>query len=126
MLTFYSLYDVLVDHIYAWSTFCPPDAVRVVILGQDPYHAPGQAHGLAFSVLPGVKTPPSLINMYKAIANDIPDFVRPNHGYLKGWADQGVLLLNAVLTVKAKNANSHANQGWERFTGISLRVNTIS
>ncbi|KAJ2813928.1 uracil DNA glycosylase [Coemansia furcata] len=102
--------------IYSWSRFAPFDKVRVVILGQDPYHGPGQAHGLAFSVQPGVRTPPSLANMYKALARDFPGFVAPKHGYLAGWAEQGVLLLNAALTVEAHKANSHANRGWEQFT----------
>lgn len=90
--------------------------VKVVILGQDPYHGPGQAHGLAFSVLPGVAVPPSLKNMYKELQSDIADFVQPNHGYLESWARQGVLLLNTVLTVEAGNAHSHAKLGWETFT----------
>lgn len=90
--------------------------VKVVILGQDPYHGPGQAHGLCFSVLPGVKTPPSLVNMYKELANDIPQFHIPDHGHLTGWAEQGVLLLNTVLTVEQGMAHSHAKIGWERFT----------
>ncbi|KAJ2730773.1 uracil DNA glycosylase [Coemansia sp. BCRC 34962] len=103
--------------VYSWSRFAPFDKVRVVILGQDPYHGPGQAHGLAFSVKPGVRIPPSLANMYKGLARDFPDtFVAPNHGYLGGWAEQGVLLLNAALTVEAHKANSHANRGWEQFT----------
>ncbi len=90
--------------------------VKVVILGQDPYHGPNQAHGLCFSVQPGVKTPPSLVNIYKELAQDIPGFEIPNHGYLKSWAEQGVLLLNTVLTVEQGQANSHANSGWETFT----------
>lgn len=90
--------------------------VNVVILGQDPYHGPNQAHGLCFSVLPGVKTPPSLVNMYKELAQDIPEFEIPEHGYLKSWADQGVLLLNTVLTVEQGQAHSHAKLGWETFT----------
>ncbi|MFL7009696.1 uracil-DNA glycosylase [Enterovibrio norvegicus] len=90
--------------------------VKVVILGQDPYHGPNQAHGLCFSVLPGIKTPPSLVNMYKELAQDIEGFSIPNHGYLKSWADQGVLLLNTVLTVEQGNAHSHAHLGWETFT----------
>lgn len=90
--------------------------VKVVILGQDPYHGPNQAHGLCFSVLPQVKTPPSLVNIYKELAQDIPDFSIPNHGYLKSWADQGVLLLNTVLTVEQGKAHSHAKAGWEMFT----------
>jgi len=90
--------------------------VKVVILGQDPYHGPGQAHGLCFSVLPGIKTPPSLNNMYKELARDIPGFAIPNHGHLTAWAEQGVLLLNTVLTVEQGQAHSHAKIGWERFT----------
>lgn len=90
--------------------------VKVVILGQDPYHGPGQAHGLAFSVLPGVQIPPSLLNMYKELEGTIPGFQRPAHGYLESWARQGVLLLNTVLTVRAGQAHSHASLGWETFT----------
>ncbi|MCW2255394.1 uracil-DNA glycosylase [Providencia alcalifaciens] len=90
--------------------------VKVVILGQDPYHGPGQAHGLSFSVLPGIKPPPSLVNMYKELEKDIPGFTRPQHGYLLSWAHQGVLLLNTVLTVEQGNAHSHAHLGWETFT----------
>lgn len=91
-------------------------AVKVVILGQDPYHGPNQAHGLAFSVLPGVAVPPSLVNMYKELVTDIPGFQRPNHGFLESWARQGVMLLNTVLTVEASQAHSHAKFGWETFT----------
>lgn len=90
--------------------------IKVVILGQDPYHGPGQAHGLSFSVRPGIKAPPSLVNMYKELEKDIPGFVRPGHGYLLSWAQQGVLLLNTVLTVEQGNAHSHAHLGWETFT----------
>ena len=93
----------------------PPDEIRVVLLGQDPYHGPGQAHGLAFSVLPGVKTPPSLRNIYKELAEDLGCEI-PNHGYLTAWAEQGILLLNTALTVRHKEANSHRGQGWEEFT----------
>ena len=96
--------------------------VKVVILGQDPYHGPNQAHGLCFSVLPGVKTPPSLVNIYKELAQDIPGFHIPNHGYLKSWAEQGVLLLNTVLTVEQGKAHSHANSGWEKFTDRVIDV----
>ncbi|MBY5993446.1 uracil-DNA glycosylase [Ferrimonas balearica] len=92
------------------------DQVKVVILGQDPYHGPNQAHGLCFSVQPGVRVPPSLVNIYKELASDIPGFVIPDHGYLAHWADQGVLLLNTVLTVNAGQAHSHATLGWETFT----------
>ncbi len=90
--------------------------VKVVILGQDPYHGAGQAHGLAFSVRPEVDIPPSLANIYKELATDIEGFHIPNHGYLQHWADQGVLLLNTVLTVRAHQAHSHAALGWEQFT----------
>ncbi|MCC2523118.1 uracil-DNA glycosylase [Vibrio coralliilyticus] len=90
--------------------------VKVVILGQDPYHGPRQAHGLCFSVLPGIKTPPSLVNMYKELAQDIDGFQIPAHGYLQSWAEQGVLLLNTVLTVEQGKAHSHAKTGWETFT----------
>lgn len=90
--------------------------VKVVILGQDPYHGPDQAHGLCFSVQHGIKTPPSLVNIYKELAQDIPGFVVPAHGHLASWAQQGVLLLNTVLTVEAGQAHSHAKIGWETFT----------
>jgi uracil-DNA glycosylase len=89
--------------------------VKVVVIGQDPYHGPNQAHGLSFSVQPNVQIPPSLLNMYKELKNDLDCFI-PNNGYLVPWADQGVLLLNAVLTVRAGEANSHRNKGWEKFT----------
>lgn len=92
------------------------DDVKVVILGQDPYHGPNQAHGLCFSVLPGVKTPPSLVNIYKELAQDINGFQIPMHGYLQSWAEQGVLLLNTVLTVEQGKAHSHSKIGWETFT----------
>ena len=91
------------------------DNVKVVILGQDPYHGENQAHGLAFSVQPGVKIPPSLLNMYKELKEDVGCFI-PNNGYLIPWSDQGVLLLNTALTVRAGEANSHQNKGWEIFT----------
>lgn len=90
--------------------------VKVVILGQDPYHGPNQAHGLCFSVLPGIKPPPSLVNMYKELAQDIEGFQMPAHGFLQSWAEQGVLLLNTVLTVEQGKAHSHATSGWEVFT----------
>jgi len=94
----------------------PFDKVKVVILGQDPYHGPNQAHGLSFSVQKGVDIPRSLANIYKELATDIPGFVKPSHGNLESWADQGVLLLNATLTVRAHNAASHQKKGWETFT----------
>lgn len=89
--------------------------VKVVILGQDPYHGPNQAHGLSFSVKPGVPAPPSLVNIYKELNSDLGCYI-PNNGYLKKWTEQGVLLLNTVLTVRAGEANSHKNMGWEYFT----------
>ncbi|PJG83845.1 uracil-DNA glycosylase [Caviibacterium pharyngocola] len=98
------------------------DQVKVVILGQDPYHGPNQAHGLAFSVKPGIAPPPSLVNMYKELASDIAGFQIPRHGYLVDWATQGVLLLNTVLTVEQGRAHSHANFGWETFTDHVIAV----
>lgn len=95
--------------------------IKVVILGQDPYHGPNQAHGLCFSVLPSVKTPPSLANIYKELASDIPSFTVPQHGFLQSWAEQGVLLLNTVLTVEHANAHSHAKIGWEQFTDTVIK-----
>ena len=94
----------------------PIDQVKVVILGQDPYHGQGQAHGLSFSVQKGIAIPPSLKNIYKELVDDFPGYVMPNHGELTKWADQGVLLLNATLTVRAHEANSHQGKGWEVFT----------
>ncbi|MEZ8105511.1 uracil-DNA glycosylase [Vibrio cortegadensis] len=96
--------------------------VKVVILGQDPYHGANQAHGLCFSVLPGIKTPPSLRNMYKELAEDIDGFVIPDHGYLTSWADQGVLLLNTVFTVEEGLAHSHSKCGWETFSDKVIEV----
>lgn len=101
----------------------PFDQVRVVILGQDPYHGPNQAHGLCFSVLDGVKVPPSLQNIYKELVDDV-GFQVPNSGNLQSWADQGVLLLNATLTVEQGDAGSHQGKGWERFTdAVVQRLN---
>lgn len=97
------------------------DDVRVVILGQDPYHGPGQAHGLAFSVQPGVRTPPSLVNMYKELRDELGIAPAP-HGHLAHWAGQGVLLLNSVLTVEAGEAASHQGRGWEQFTDAVIRL----
>ncbi|GLI98156.1 uracil-DNA glycosylase [Sphingobium sp. BS19] len=97
------------------------DQVRVVILGQDPYHGPGQAHGLAFSVQPGVRTPPSLVNIYKELQSDL-GIAPPRHGFLEHWAQQGVLLLNSVLTVERAQAASHQGKGWERFTDAVIRL----
>ncbi|MGL4861456.1 MAG: uracil-DNA glycosylase [Enterobacteriaceae bacterium] len=90
--------------------------VRVVILGQDPYHGPNQAHGLSFSVRPGITPPPSLVNIYKELTSDIAGFTAPKHGFLQSWTEQGILLLNTVLTVEAGKAHSHAQLGWETFT----------
>lgn len=103
------------DNIFNALNSTPFDEVKVVILGQDPYHGPNQAHGLCFSVNKGVKIPPSLRNIYKELHNDI-GFEIPNHGYLKPWTHQGVLLLNSVLTVSEGLAASHQGKGWERFT----------
>ncbi len=100
----------------------PFEQVKVVIIGQDPYHGPDQAHGLSFSVKPGVKIPPSLKNIYKELAQDIDGFVIPDHGYLLSWAEQGVLLLNTVLTVEAGKAHSHKHLGWEQFTDKVINV----
>ncbi len=95
--------------------FTPYKDVKVVILGQDPYHGPNQAHGLSFSVKPGNRVPPSLVNIYKELHSDLGCYI-PNNGYLKKWSDQGVLLLNTTLTVEAGKANSHQRIGWSIFT----------
>lgn len=99
----------------------PIDKVRVVILGQDPYHGAGQAHGLCFSVRPGVRVPPSLVNIYKELKSDL-GVEPPGHGFLEHWAKQGVLLLNSVLTVEEARAASHQGQGWETFTDQVIRA----
>ncbi|MBQ4861145.1 uracil-DNA glycosylase [Pseudoalteromonas sp. MMG013] len=104
------------QHVFEALNATALEQVKVVILGQDPYHGPDQAHGLCFSVLPGIKPPPSLANMYKELAQDINGFMIPQHGYLLPWAEQGVLLLNTVLTVEQGAAHSHKKLGWERFT----------
>ncbi|MCL1141404.1 uracil-DNA glycosylase [Shewanella gaetbuli] len=104
------------DEVYRAFELTPYDEVKVVILGQDPYHGEGQAHGLAFSVNEGVKIPPSLSNMYKELQQDVAGFTQPTHGNLVEWANQGVLLLNTVLTVEKSQAHSHAKSGWETFT----------
>ena len=108
---------------YMFNAFehCPFDKVKVVILGQDPYHEPGQAHGLCFSVKPDVDIPPSLVNIYQELHDDLGCYI-PNNGYLKKWADQGVLLLNTVLTVRAHQANSHQGHGWEQFTDAVINA----
>ena len=105
--------------IFAAFDHTPFENVRVVILGQDPYHGAGQAHGLCFSVRPGVRVPPSLDNMFKEIQRDL-GIGRPDHGCLTPWADRGVLLLNAVLTVEESNANAHQGKGWEGFTDAAI------
>jgi uracil-DNA glycosylase len=107
--------------IFSALNSTPFDDVRVVILGQDPYHGPGQAHGLCFSVLPGVKIPPSLSNIYRELEADL-GIAKPQHGYLQSWAEQGVLLLNSVLTVDRGQAGSHHGKGWENFTDTIMRL----
>lgn len=104
-----------VNDIFNALHYTDYNKVKVVILGQDPYHGPNQSHGLSFSVKPGVKPPPSLRNIYKELNTDLGCYI-PNNGYLKKWADEGVLLLNTVLTVQAENPNSHKGKGWEIFT----------
>ena len=108
-------------NIFAAFDATPFDAVKGVVLGQDPYHGPGQAHGLCFSVQPGVPVPPSLQNMYKEIERDL-GIPRPDHGYLMPWAERGVLLLNAVLTVEQGRAGAHQGKGWEGFTDHVVEV----
>ena len=110
----HTIYPNMYD-IFNALNFTPYKDVKVVILGQDPYHGPQQAHGLSFSVQPDVKIPPSLVNIYKELHADLGCYI-PNNGYLKKWADQGVLLLNTSLTVRAGEANSHRNIGWRTFT----------
>lgn len=121
------------DDEYASQTVYPPikevftafshsslDDVRVLVFGQDPYHGPGEAHGLSFSVKPGIKVPPSLRNMYKELGTDL-NCTKPNNGYLMPWAEQGVMMLNAVLTVRHKSPNSHQKHGWEKFTDAVIK-----
>ncbi len=109
------------DDIFNAFHFTPLEDVKVVILGQDPYHEPGQAHGLCFSVKPHVQIPPSLVNIYKELEDDLGCYI-PNNGYLEKWARQGILMLNTVLTVRAHQANSHKDIGWEQFTDAAIRV----
>lgn len=107
-------------HIWQAFEWTPYNEVKVVILGQDPYHGPNQAHGLSFSVLPSVKIPPSLVNIYKELESDLG--ISPvNHGYLESWAKQGVLLLNTVLTVRKGKAHSHKGKGWEKLTDAVIK-----
>ena len=109
------------DDIFNAFAFTPLADVKVVILGQDPYHNDGQAHGLCFSVKPDVEIPPSLVNIYQELHDDLGCYI-PNNGYLKKWSDQGVMLLNTVLTVRAHQAASHAGRGWETFTDAVVRA----
>ena len=109
------------EQVWSWTHYTDIKDTKVVILGQDPYHGPGQAHGLCFSVQKGVPAPPSLVNMYKELKEDIPGFISPNHGFLEGWAKQGVLLLNACLTVRQSEANSHKDRGWEKLTDAVVK-----
>jgi len=121
------------DAEYANQTVYPPikevftafsltsyQGVRVLVFGQDPYHGPGEAHGLSFSVKPGIRVPPSLRNMYKELGTDL-GHSKPNNGYLVPWAEQGVMMLNAVLTVRHKSPNSHQKHGWEKFTDAVIK-----
>ena len=109
------------DDIFNAFAYTPLNEVKVVILGQDPYHGDGQAHGLCFSVKPDVEIPPSLVNIYKELHEDCGCYI-PDNGYLTKWAKQGVLLLNTVLTVRAHQANSHRGIGWEEFTDAAIRI----
>ena len=109
------------EDVFNALKYTPYDDMKVLLLGQDPYHDDGQAHGLCFSVRPGIKPPPSLVNMFKELRDDIGCRI-PNHGYLVPWAEQGMLLLNAVLTVRAHEANAHKDRGWEQFTDAIIRA----
>ncbi len=109
------------DDIFNAFHLTPLEKVKVVIIGQDPYHEPGQAHGLSFSVKPGIDIPPSLQNIYKELHDEMGCYI-PDNGYLVKWAEQGVLLLNAVLTVRAHAAASHRGKGWEEFTDAAIRI----
>lgn len=109
------------DDIFNAFHLTPLHEVKVVILGQDPYHNDGQAHGLCFSVKPDVDVPPSLVNIYQELHDDLGCFI-PDNGYLTKWAEQGVLMLNTVLTVRAHQANSHRGKGWEEFTDAAIRI----
>ena len=109
-----------ISQVFACFEHTPFHQVKVVIIGQDPYHGLNQAHGLSFSVNEGVKIPPSLKNIFKSLQYDMPDYQIPKHGNLNHWAKQGVLLLNTVLTVRENQAGSHQNKGWEQFTNIVI------
>ncbi len=117
------------EDVFSAFKLTPLEQVNVLILGQDPYHGENQAHGLCFSVKPGIKIPPSLVNIYKELQNDL-GFEIPNHGYLVPWAKQGILMINAVLTVEAHTPNSHKNKGWETFTDavinkVNLKLESV-
>jgi uracil-DNA glycosylase len=109
------------EDVFNAYKLAPFGEVKVLLLGQDPYHDDNQAHGLCFSVRPGIKPPPSLVNMFKELKTDVGCKI-PNNGYLVPWAGQGIMLLNAVLTVRAHEPNSHKNQGWETFTDATIRA----
>lgn len=108
------------DEVFSALEYTPYESANVLLLGQDPYHDNGQAHGLCFSVKPGIKPPPSLVNMYKELKSDLGCQI-PNNGYLVPWAKQGILMINAVLTVRAHTPNSHKDQGWEQFTDAIIK-----
>jgi uracil-DNA glycosylase len=109
------------EDVFNAFKYTPYEKVKVLLLGQDPYHGPNQAHGMCFSVRPGVRPPPSLVNMFRELHDDLGCKI-PNNGYLMPWAQRGVMLLNAVLTVRAGEPNSHKNQGWEHFTDAVMRA----
>jgi len=118
-------HKVIYPHSHDWFRafeLTPLSQVKVVMLGQDPYHGPGQAHGLCFSVRPEVAIPPSLSNIYKELLADDVGFERVNHGFLESWAKQGVMMMNSVLTVEQGNAGSHRNKGWETFTDKAVEL----
>jgi uracil-DNA glycosylase len=119
----YAAHDVFppVEDLFTAFRLCPPQQARVLILGQDPYHKAGQAHGLSFSVRPGVAVPPSLRNIFKELQADL-GVAKPANGDLSAWASEGVLLLNAVMTVRAATPASHANKGWEYFTDAAIKA----
>ncbi|SCO83608.1 uracil-DNA glycosylase [Spheniscid alphaherpesvirus 1] len=107
--------------VFSWTRYCGPSCVKVVIIGQDPYHQPGQAHGIAFSVKRGVAIPPSLRNIFEAVTENYPNITAPSHGSLESWAREGVLLLNTALTVKRGCPNSHSDLGWTEFVKCVIR-----
>ena len=118
--THYKIYPNM-NNIFDSLKYASYEDIKVVIIGQDPYHEEGQAHGLSFSVQPGIEIPPSLQNIYKELQDDLGCYI-PNNGYLVKWAKQGVLLLNNVLTLRAHQANSHKDKGWEEFTDSIIRI----